>query len=65
MLWTHQEQGYLEDWEEGNIELSTRAFRKEKPPSSVIIQMKMLEAVLNVVNRALECLSLWPCRKLF
>lgn len=47
-----QEPGYTEEWEEGDIKFSTHGFRKEKPPLSVILQIKMSEAVLNVVNSA-------------
>lgn len=50
-----QEPGYIEDEEEGNIKMYTHGIRKETHSSFGIVQMKLSEAVLNVVNKALEC----------
>lgn len=52
-----QESGYTEHLEEGDIKISTHGFWKEKniQLSSAIIQLQMSDAVLHVVNEALEC----------
>lgn len=51
-----QELGYIDDEEEeGNIKIYTHAIRKEKHSLFGIVQIKLSEAVLNVVNKALEC----------
>lgn len=53
-----REPGYIdeeEEEEEDDIQISTHGIRKEKHSSFGFVQMKLSEAVLNVVNKTLEC----------
>lgn len=52
-LMSIQELGYIEDEEEGNIKIYTHGIRKEKRSLFDIVQMKLSEVVLNVVNKDL------------
>lgn len=53
-LMSMREPGYIEE-EEEDIKISTHGISKEKHSSFGFVQMKLSEAVLNVVNKTLEC----------